>query len=169
VASSVAGEGSQRVARSLAEAKAENPNGKTLLVDFVGDTDGPGFVDILLGTSAMEELVALDGNLYTLGRGSRGEYPTYLWTSKQMDALLIELKSRFEQVIFHVSPVLLSNDALNLARVADGVVIVIRADSTRREVVQRAMDMIAGAKGKVIGAVLTERRQVIPSAVYRKI
>ncbi|MBI5093637.1 MAG: polysaccharide biosynthesis tyrosine autokinase [Candidatus Hydrogenedentes bacterium] len=169
IASSVAAEGSQRVARSLAEAKAENPNAKVLLVDFVGASDGAGFVDILLGSSTMEELVALDGNLYTLGRGSHEECPTYLWTSKQMDALAKELRDRFDHVVFHVPPVLLSNDALNLARAVDGLVIVVRADSTRREVVQRAMDMIAGAKGRVIGAVLTERKQVIPSAVYRRI
>lgn len=169
VASSVAAEGSQRVARALAEAKAEDPAAKVLFVDFTGNGAAEGFVDVLLGSHSFDELVALEGNLYTLGHGSLEECPTYLWASKQMQTQLADLRSRFDRVFFHVPPILLSNDALNLARASNGVIIVVRADSTRREVVQRAMEMIANAKGRVIGAVLTERKRVIPSAVYRRI
>jgi Mrp family chromosome partitioning ATPase len=50
----------------------------------------------------------------------------------------------------------------------DGVVIVIRADSTRREVVERALAMVREAKGPVVGAVLADRKRRIPWLIYRR-
>ena len=86
-----------------------------------------------------------------------------------MRSLLDGIKQHYDRIVFHVAPVLQGHDALNLARLADGAVVVIRADSTRREVVQRAMELLAEAKGRVLGAVLTERKQVIPTLVYRRL
>ena len=82
---------------------------------------------------------------------------------------MTELRDRFTRVIFSMPPVLQSSDTVNVARFSDGVVIAVKADSTRREVVRRAVDLLAGAKGNVVGAVLTERRQIIPHSVYRRI
>ncbi|MCP4643243.1 MAG: polysaccharide biosynthesis tyrosine autokinase [bacterium] len=174
VASSVGGEGSHRVARALAEACADDPERRTLLVDFVGDgieetPDGAGLMDVLGGQAELSDVVSRMGNLNVVGRGSVRECPTYLWRSPRMKELLNELRGEFDRVVFHVAPILASHDALNLAQLADGCVLVVRSDSTRREVVARAMEMLNGAKGRVLGAVLTERRQVIPSIVYRRI
>lgn len=174
VASSVGGEGSHRVARALAEAGSEDPDRRVLLVDFVGDgiqevPSGPGLTDVLSGTAELADVVSSMGGLFVVGRGSLRDCPTYLWRSQRMTELLSELKQRFDQIVFHVPPVLSSHDGVNLARLADGIVLVVRADSTRREVVLRAMEMLAEAKGHVLGVVMTERRQVIPKIVYRRI
>jgi polysaccharide biosynthesis transport protein len=174
VASSVGSEGSIRVARALAEAYAEDQNKATLLVDFMGDglqdtPSGEGLMDVIEGQCRVEDVIASLGNLFILGRGSARECPSYLWNSQAVHDVLAELRSRFPRIIFHVPPVLQSHDALNLARNADGMLIVIRADNTRREVVMRALDMVKGANGKVLGAVLTDRKQVIPGPIYRRI
>jgi uncharacterized protein involved in exopolysaccharide biosynthesis len=174
VTSAVAGEGAPRVARALAEVFADDPAGPTLLVDFAGETareapTGRGLVDLVTGQARLDDLVMSTGSLYLLGRGGPREIPTYIWKSDQMQAALNELRDRFTRVIFSMPPVLQSGDTVNLARFSDGVVVTVKADSTRREVVRRAVDLLAGAKGRVLGAVLTERRHIIPSSVYRRI
>jgi Mrp family chromosome partitioning ATPase len=80
-----------------------------------------------------------------------------------------DLRARYQYIIFSVGPILQTHDSLKLARHVDGVIITIKADSTRREVVNRAVDTLKEARPKVLGAVLTERTQSIPQAVYRRI
>ncbi|OQA26631.1 MAG: Tyrosine-protein kinase YwqD [Verrucomicrobia bacterium ADurb.Bin345] len=103
-----------------------------------------------------------------LSRGN-AECPGYLWESRGMQAVLSDLRQRFDRIVLHTSPVRISGDAINAARYADGVVIVVRADETRREVVNRALDVLRSAKGRILGAVLTDRKQTIPGMVYRRI
>ena len=144
-------------------------------IDLVGDggkdaPSGRGLFDLVLnGGGNLEEFVNKVGALYVMGKGSKKDCPTYMWKSERMKNLLGELRARFTRVVFHVAPVLTSGDAVNLARLADGIVIAVRADSTRREVVMRAIELMAESKGRVLGAVLTERKHIIPSAIYKRI
>jgi uncharacterized protein involved in exopolysaccharide biosynthesis len=174
VGSSIGGEASHRVARALADASAGDPSGHTLLIDFEGGAipeapSGRGLVDVLLGDAESQDVVTNAGDLYLMGKGSQGDCPAYLWHSDRMQTVMEDLKSRFKRIIFHVPPVLSAADAVNLSRYADGTLLVIKSDSTRREVAMRAMETLADAKGRVVGAVLTDRRQVIPKAVYKRI
>jgi len=174
VVSAVPGESANRVAKALAEATADDPAGPTLLIDVSGDgireaPSGRGLVDLIVDGGQIEDCVTTSGQLYLMGRGSQRDIPTYIWKSERMQSVLGELRQRFTRIIFHVPPVLQSGDAVNLARLADGIVLVVKFDSTRREVVMRAMELLADAKGRVLGAVLTERKQIIPSAVYKRI
>lgn len=173
VASSVGGEGAHRVARAVAEAVAENPDTRALLVDFVGDgiqetPSGTGIMDVLAGELTLDGVLSHMGNLSVVGRGE-AECPAYLWNSERMRSLIEDLRQRYDRIVFHVAPVLASHDALNLAHVADGVLLVVKADSTRREVVARAVDMLQESKGEVLGVVLTERKAIIPQMVYSRI
>ena len=172
VMNSVPGEGSDGVANGLADVFANDPEAPTLLVDFAGDVGRGrnaryGLTDVLLDQTDFDEVFASDGNLTVVGRGSHREYPSYLWSSERMQKFVQELRRRYKHIVFHVGPALQSHDALKLARYADGVILVIKADATRREVVSRALDLLKEAK--VTGAVLTERTQKIPQAVYRRI
>ena len=174
VASSVPGEGGNRVARALAEAGADDPAGPTLLVDLSGDgikeaPSGRGLLDLVMDGGQLEDCVSSVGQLYVMGRGSQKDIPGYVWKSERMKSLLEEMRHRFTRIIFYMPPVLRSGEAVNLARLADGIVVVVKFDSTRREVVMRAMELLAEAKGRVLGAVLTDRKQIIPSAVYKRI
>ncbi|MBX7257520.1 MAG: exopolysaccharide transport family protein [Candidatus Hydrogenedentes bacterium] len=171
VTSAVRGESAGRVARAIGEAWADDPAGPTLLVDFTSDggKDGRGLMDLVLGQGRLDDLVSSSGSLYVMGRGGQREIPTYLWRSDQMQRAMGEMRERFMRIIFSMPPVLQSSDSVNLARFSDGVVVVIRGDSTRREVVRRAVEILAEAKGRVLGAVITDRRQIIPSSIYRRI
>lgn len=175
VVSSVRDEGSLRVARALAEASARDPKEHVLLVDLVGDgvtedPSGPGFMQLVTGEIDDLDMVSTSmGNLDVIGRGSREDFPTYMWRSEAMANTFVGLKGRFNRIIVHVRPVGFSHDAQEIARLADGSVLVIRADSTRREVVERAVETLAKAGVNLLGAVLTERKHVIPMVVYKRI
>lgn len=174
VVSSVPGEGANRVAKALAEATADDPAGPTLLIDVSGDgireaPSGRGLIDLVMDGGSVEDCVTTSGQLYVMGRGAQRDIPTYIWKSERMQSLLSELKGRFTRIVFLMPPVLHSGDAVNLARHSDGIVMVVKFDSTRREVVMRAMEQLADGKGRVLGAVLTDRKQIIPSAVYKRI
>lgn len=175
VTSSVGGEGAQAVARALAETHAHDAGGAVLFVDFVGSpgqkkaASGVGMVDVLTDQAVLDDALVSDGTLFVLGRGTQPEIPLYMWNSPRMASFIAELRERFGFVVFHLGSALQSAETLRLARSVDGTIIVIRADSTRREVVGRALDMLREAKGKVFGAVLTERKQQIPQVIYRRI
>ncbi len=174
VTSSVAGEGADLVASALADAFSNDPEARTLLIDFSGKMDrakntGQGITDVLLEQANFDEVFSTGYALTVVGRGSQAEYPAYLWGSERMRQLAGELRKRYRHIVFHVGPVLQSHDALQLAGYTDGIVVTIKSDATRREVVVRAKSVLKEVEDKIVGAVMTQRRQTIPSAVYRRI
>ena len=173
VTSAIPGEGAGQVASALADAYSADPVGRTLLIDLTGEAGGrsagAGITDVLLNQANIDDVFRSEGTLTVVGRGGGGDSSTYLWGSESMSHLVEELRKRYKHIIFSVPPVLRSHDALKLANNVDGVVMVVRADSTRREVVARALEMYGDNRSRVVGAVLTERTQKIPQAVYRRI
>ncbi len=169
VASSSEGEGSLDVARALADASADSQPRKTLLIDLAVGGAGNGFTDLVLEQAKVEDCVANTGNLDTMQRGTQVGLPSHLWNSEKLQEILTGLHDTYSRIVFHAPPILSSSDTLDLARIADGVVVVIKSDSTRREVVMRAMESLAKSKGRVLGAVLTARKQMIPRFVYKRI
>jgi Mrp family chromosome partitioning ATPase len=172
VAGSVQGEGAYEVARGLAETLARDSEKRTLFLDLSGDAlgaapDGRGIVDVAEGRSGLSDVIGRRDSLYVVGKGSEGAVPTYLWNSERMAALLENLRGEYDHVVAAVPPILDAPDARHLTHHGDGLLLVVRSGSTRREVVQRALNTLGQAERKVAGAVLTGRKQHIPNAVYR--
>lgn len=173
VTSSVGGEGAGPVSEALSSAFSQDGGSNTLLIDLTGEIarvrSAEGFSDVLIGDASIDTVFPSGEALAVVGRGSHAQYPSHLWNSARMQEVMSELRRRYKYIVFNVSPVLQSHDAPRLARHADGVVIVVKSDATRREVVARALSMFGESRGKVIGAVLTQRTQSIPSSVYKRI
>ena len=51
----------------------------------------------------------------------------------------------------------------------DGVVLVVQAERTKREVVQRSMESIANFQGNILGVVLNRKKYYIPEFLYRRV
>jgi len=56
-----------------------------------------------------------------------------------------------------------------MAKLVDGVVVVVSAGQTRREEIQRAEQVVEMAQGKVLGFVLNKRRYPVPGWLYGKL
>lgn len=168
---SVPGEGSAQIAEAVANAYANDPTSRTLLIDLTGETTrgkraAGGITDVLMGEASFDAIFTVEDVFTVVGRGAQPIGP-YLRRPENMNGLVEQLRKRYKYVIFHAGPALTTHEALRLAHYTDGVVVVVKSNATRRQIVARAIQMFE--KGKVLGVVLAQRTQMIPSAVYRRI
>jgi Mrp family chromosome partitioning ATPase len=82
---------------------------------------------------------------------------------------ITELRSGVDYVLIDASAMNVSNDATVLAAAADGVVMVLKANSSRRETVRKAVQDMQAAHVRVLGAVLNQRTFPIPDAIYNRL
>jgi Mrp family chromosome partitioning ATPase len=75
--------------------------------------------------------------------------------------------AQFDHVVVNVEPVQPGGTVAALLRLVEGVIVIVDADSTRREIARRATQALRDSGVSVIGAVITNRRFPIPNAVFR--
>jgi capsular exopolysaccharide synthesis family protein len=80
----------------------------------------------------------------------------HLLTAQRLDRILQESEAAFDLVIFDSPPVISVSDALSVAAVCDGVILVVRAGKTPVAVLERATAQIKQVKGRVLGVLLNQ-------------
>jgi capsular exopolysaccharide synthesis family protein len=109
------------------------------------------------------------GNLWLMPCGaSTADAHTFL-KSDRMQKRLADLRAAFDYVLIDTPPVNLYADAIALGQLADGVILVVEANATRREAARKAKESLDAANVRVLGAVLNKRTFPIPESLYRKI
>jgi len=81
---------------------------------------------------------------------------------------LAELGREFDYLLIDSPALSICNDAVVLGCASDGVVMVLKANSSRRESAKKALDELQTARARVLGAVLNQRTFPIPESIYRK-
>lgn len=164
VTSSQPGEGKSTTAGNLALAMAQDGK-KTLLIDCdlrlptmhkkFSISNNLGLSEIIIGkTIFLEALKPINNNLSVITAGKIPPNPAEMLGSQNMKRLLEELRKHYEYIILDTPPVLAVSDAQILSNVADGLVLVIRAGVTKKDLVIKAKRKIEVVKGKIIGAIL---------------
>ena len=92
-----------------------------------------------------------------------------LVTSDRMRARMLELRSEFDYVLIDCPAVGESNEAVSLGTIADGVILVLKANSTRKDRARSAVNELQTSKVKILGAVLNQRTFPIPDSIYSKL
>lgn len=130
-----------------------------------------GLSDLLAGTLDLPRLVlgTEQPNLHFLPCGSTDVPNLDLVRSDRVDDALREMMRQYSFVVIDAGASLAAPETALLASPAAGVVLVVRANRTRREVVQRAVEALRRAHCRVLGVVLNDRRYPIPSFIYRRI
>ena len=77
------------------------------------------------------------------------------------------LPAEFAHVVISAPPIGLYTDAALLGQTADGVVLVLEANSTRWQAARKAKKTLEGANVRVLGTVLNNRTFPIPEKIYR--
>jgi exopolysaccharide/PEP-CTERM locus tyrosine autokinase len=166
VTSATDGEGKTFVAANLAAGIAHDLHFHALLVDcdlrnpslsqWFGVQNGHGLSDYLVGRGQLSELLMRTEmqKLSILTGGSAQEKPAELIGSRKMEALVHELRSRYNDryIIFDATPLLATTEPELLARLVDGILIVVRANVTPRETVKQAIALLDPEK--ILGFVL---------------
>jgi len=132
-------------------------------------TDHQGLTDALVGSGPIRQYVhrLSPSNLHLLSSGSIREGQHALLASEAMRSRVTELYSHFDYVLFDVGSLNTCNDGFVLGRLADGIVLVLRANSSRRETALKALQELEVTKVAVLGAVLNQRTFPIPEAIYK--
>jgi polysaccharide biosynthesis transport protein len=86
-----------------------------------------------------------------------------------MKIRVLELRNEFDYVLLDAPPLSSYSDALALVQVADGIVLVLEANSTRRDAVARIVENLRAAQINVLGAVLNKRTFPIPTPLYKRL
>lgn len=164
VTSSVPGEGKSTTSGNLAIALAQSGN-SVLLVDCdmrkpsihkkFKISNAAGTAELLLRKKSFEEVAKKHNeNLTIITAGKIPPNPSEMLASRAMTAFIKEMKGEFKYIILDTPPLQAVTDAQVLSTKADGVLLVVRAGSTKREMVFNSVDLIKKVQGKVIGTVL---------------
>ena len=135
----------------LVEADLRRPR----LAEQFGVRGEPGLADVLVGAAALEDsLVPVPGHhLYLLPAGPAAARSTELLASPVMQRVIAALRARFNRIVLDTAPAAMA-DTHVLARLADGVLVVVRSGITPRPALERTLAGID--RQKLLGIVLNE-------------
>ncbi|GAA5228758.1 polysaccharide biosynthesis tyrosine autokinase [Paeniglutamicibacter antarcticus] len=167
VTSSVPGEGKSSVAANLAVAVASTGRPTILIdadlrrpviTDVFGLPGGAGITDVLSQHASLDDVLQPYGpipSLSILAAGRIPPNPSELLGSQAMLSLLEDM-SRDALVLIDAPPLLPVTDAAVLSNFVDGVLVVVKADSTSTEEVAKSLSNLHKVGARVLGFVLNQ-------------
>ena len=137
----------------IVEADLRRPS---LLGYFGMRSNGKGLTEVLAGRCSLEQAVRRHDatGVYLLPSGSTPPNPSELLSSETMGSVLRTLESRYDLVLIDAPPLLPVADAAAVASRASGVVLIVRAGSTKLEDLERCIVLLGSVGAKVFGSIL---------------
>ncbi|MDP2529422.1 MAG: polysaccharide biosynthesis tyrosine autokinase [Candidatus Palauibacterales bacterium] len=178
VVSAAPGAGKSTVASNLALTLAEQGK-KVVLVDadlrrpqvhkIVKVSQSPGLVELLDGSAATDEVIKttpIHARLSAVTSGYIPNDPPEVVGSERFTELLAELRSRFDVVVLDTPPLLAVSDAVMIATLADGTLVVARAEQTNRKALSHAVEQLRRVDANLLGLVLNGVEVGSPDGYY---
>lgn len=164
VTSSEAGEGKSTTAGNLAISFSQAQK-KTIMIDC--DLRKPslhkkfrisnmvGLSDLLKGKESLKEAVhKYNDYLDILTSGKVPPNPSEMLGSRSMENLIERLKNEYDMIVIDSAPLQAVTDAQILSRKADGTILVVRAEKTKRDSVIQAKELLQKVDANILGVVL---------------
>ena len=174
ITSATVGEGKSIIASFLAITISKYRETNTLLVDcdlrrpkihkLFGLEQQGGFFEVMSGEISLKSSFKDTpiNNLKILTSGKQTRSPAELFNSLRLKDLFAEMKFYFDAIIVDCAPVIPVSDPLILSNEMDGVLLVVRAGKTQREVVKRATDLMKDAGVNILGVILNNMERALP-------
>lgn len=180
-AAALPGEGATTLAVHFAYLLARVAEKRVLLIDAdmarsapslseaVGDCDG--LTELLRGGGPLEKVILRteQANLHFLPAGRDRVRHVEAVSSGQIRPLFEELGSYYDTVVVDNAAVLEHPEAPLIGATSDGVVLVVRAHYTRREIVQRAVAELNFSRCRILGTVLNARKESLPGFLRERV
>ncbi|MGB6689734.1 MAG: CpsD/CapB family tyrosine-protein kinase [Terracidiphilus sp.] len=175
------GNGCSGICRGVAETLAKHSSGPVCLLEanfrspalpaMFGTTNHFGLTNALMQEAPIRSFAKRVGsdNLWLISSGSLAEDSPNLLTSERLKARLAELRAEFDFVIIDSPPLTRYTDAMALGHLTDGLVLVLEANSTRREAAQMAAATLRSSNIAILAAVLNKRTFPIPDSIYKRL
>lgn len=165
VTSALPNEGKSFVSANLAITFAQNIDKHVLLVDcdmrkptihnLFGYASAPGLSDHLAHRRPLEELILKTSyeRLRILPGGTPPPNPAELLSSDRMTDFIEEIRHRYDDryIIIDSPPPQLTAETSAMARLVDGILLVVRSGGTKRELIGEVVDKLG--KDKFVGVV----------------
>lgn len=90
-------------------------------------------------------------------------------SAQQMKERFTALRPRFDFILIDVPGANVGGDASILGQLADGAILVIEANSTRKVAALKAKQSLEGTNVRILGSLLNNRTFPIPERLYRKL
>jgi len=158
VTSSIQGEGKTFTSLNLAVCCAQRSELRVLLVDadlrtrglsgMIGYPSGPGLGEMLAGQVGFEEAICSTDlpNLYTVAAGSSAIPSPELFANSRWKEFIGWASESFKMILVDSPPILPLADFELLSHSCDGVLLVVRANNTQRETLQKAARHVESKK-----------------------
>jgi len=173
-AASLPGEGSSTLALHFAFLLARVAEKRVLLVDadmarsntnltsVVGEQDG--LTELLRDGLSLDEVILAteEPNLHFLPAGQDHVRYVEAVSTGRLRKLFEELGELYDTVVVDNAPILEHPEAPLIGAASDGVLLVVRAHETRRELVQRAMAELNFSRCRILGTILNARKESLP-------
>ena len=167
VTSSVPGEGKTTTSSNIAEAFGQME--KTLLIDcdmrrpsvarkFELPVNKPGLSNAVAYPDTLSECIHHVENLGidVIAAGPIPPNPLELLGSKNFRDILSTLREQYDRIILDSAPMHAVSDALYLSTLADGVVYIVKADSTKDKLAQVGLAKLEDNNARLLGVVLNQ-------------
>lgn len=190
ITSALKGEGKTITSVNLAYIMASQFKSKTLLLEcdfrkpsisfnYIENARAQGLVDVVKGNASLSDaILQLDkSNLYVLPAMRQVQNSAELLASSQMSEILEKLKKNFAYIIVDCPPILYLADVDIISKMADGVILVVMAGKTARDIVTKALSAISkkqdrgrrksdSEQSNVVGVVLNGAEETMRKYYY---
>ena len=141
---------------------------KVLLVDTdlrrprlhksLGVSKQRGLTNLILGDASYDDVIKSTDipNLYVLPCGPQPPNPAELLLSNRFKQVLAELEARFDLILLDSPPVLAVTDAVVLARLSSGVMLVAQAGKTLLDDVGHSARQFRDVEAPILGVILND-------------
>ncbi len=109
------------------------------------------------------------GNLWIMTCGGETLNPQTPLNSDRMRVRFDELRRQFDYILINAPSVSTTAHLTQFGQLADGVIFVVKANSTRRGTTKQLKETLEELRVRVLGVVLNDRTFPIPDSVYRKL
>ena len=170
--------GSSSICANTCEILAEQIEEPVCIVDanfhspclhqYFGIENSRGLAEALLESDPITDFAQQfsDRNLWVM---PSGRVDRILRVSDKLRSRMTELRAEFKHVVVNASPMGRDTGSILLSQWTDGVVLVVEANSTRRETARRVKENLEAADVKMLGVVLNNRTFPIPKSLYSRL
>ena len=164
VTSANPGEGKTTVSSNLALVLSQGEK-KILLIDCdmrkpsihkrFRVTNTHGITDLLLGKKSIDSVInKFNNNLHIITSGKIPPNPAEMLDSKVMTKFLDAMKNEYDYIVIDTPPIQAAADAQILSTKTDGILVVVRAGETKKDIVIDSISKLKKVNANIIGTVL---------------
>jgi succinoglycan biosynthesis transport protein ExoP len=124
----------------------------------------PGFAELLRDEAPVDKVARETSvkNLDFIPAGEAGGRPSRLFADRRLRTAMDKLRATYDIIVLDAPPVVPVSDPLHFLDIVDGVLYLVMAGHTPRELSRRGVQILSEAGAKILGAVANNLSEVLP-------